>query len=159
MFSEKELISVPLQSLYWCLHSDWTGCNWMYIASIWFCPPPPPPTPPPPSSNPSSIPTNPTASNHYIALFCSLYCLGAPDIMAGSKSRFGLLMGLTCFSIKKKKKRNKVSTASHHLFLGHSRPHHHQHTHTVWGYSYQTVTDPYPVTQTAPGHWLVGGMV
>lgn len=31
--------------------------------------------------------------------------------------------------------------------------------HTVWVSNYQTVTDSYPVTQTALGRCLVGGMV
>lgn len=85
----------------------------MYNVSIWFCPPPPP--------NLASIPTNPTASNHYIALFRFLIVL--------SSSRLGLIekeiwdLNETNLLLKFKKN-NKTTTASPHLFPWNSKPNH-----------------------------------
>lgn len=111
-------------------------CN----VSIWFCPPLPP--------NPSSIPTNPTASNHYTALFRFRIVLNSSRLGPIEKEIWDL--NETNWLLKFKK---IIKQPPNHPICSPSS------MHTVWGSSHQTVTDPYPVTQTALGSCLVGGMV
>lgn len=104
-----------------------------------------PPPPPPPRL--SSIPTNPTASSHYMALFRLCIVFSSSQVGLGLGD-FRPLIGLDrLLKLKKLPNNHSISTPvcpcdTENLVGG---------TQGVWASSYQTVTDPYPVTQTVPG--------
>lgn len=103
--------------------------------------------PPPPPPRLSSIPTNPTASSHYMALFRLCIVFSSSQVGSGLGD-FRPLIGLDrLLKLKKLPNNHSISTPvcpcdTENLVGG---------TQGVWASSYQTVTDPYPVTQTVPG--------
>lgn len=108
----------------------------------------------PPS--PPSISTNPTASNHYIALFhpcivpielqpswpnqrMEICLLNETDFLQNPQESQVTILSGHLWPLTQEKKKKKI-------LIINLQP--------VWETSYQTVTDPDPVTQTALGRWF-----